>query len=270
MLLAAVMAACSCTRSSLTHFAQSSAAASGEVRVQVANVGFDEATGAHYVLLRDGTESHELPIMIGDNEAQAIMLALHGVKPERPLTHDLLKLVIEETGNRVDRIVIADMRDQVYYAKIFLDHGRYPIDCRPSDAIALAMGMNAPIFVNDRLFALASAPGAALTGRGGKLPLTTHALGMTVEQLTPELASYFGTSSERGVLVSAVDPIAKKAGVARGDIVVKIGNRDINALEDFSHTALSVKNSPVMLTLNRDGASRTVMLESEVTPEPQH
>ncbi len=269
MLFAAVLAACSCTRSSLTHSAQASAAAAGEIRVQVANVGFDQATGAHYVLLRDGTESHQLPIMIGDNEAQAIMLALHGVKTERPLTHDLLKSVIEQTGNQVDRIVIADMRDEVYYAKIFLDHGRYAIDCRPSDAIALAMGMNAPIFVSDRLFARVSTPGGVLAGRSGKLPLTTHALGMTVEQLTPELARYFGTSTERGVLVSAVDPIAKKAGVARGDIVVKIDNRDINALEDFSHTALGVKNSPVMLTLSRDGASRTVRLENEATPGPQ-
>jgi bifunctional DNase/RNase len=270
MLLAAVMAACSCTRSSLIHSDKSSAAGSNEVRVQVANVGFDEATGAHYVLLRGGTDSHELPIMIGDNEAQAIVLALHGVKPERPLTHDLLKSVIEKTGNHVDRIVIAEMRNEVYYAKIFLDHGRYSIDCRPSDAIALAMGTSAPIFVNDRLFAHASIPGEALSSQSGKLPPTTHALGLTVEQLTPELASYFGTSSEHGVLVSAVDPIASRAGVARGDIVVKIGNRDINALEDFSHTALGVRNGSVMLTLSRDGASRTVMLENLVTPEPRH
>lgn len=267
MLLAAVIAACSCTRSSNTQSTASVEA--NEVRVQVANVGFDQASGAHYVLLRDNNESHQLPIMIGDNEAQAIMLALHGVRTDRPLTHDLLKSVIEQTGNRVDRIVIAEMRDEVYYAKIFLDHGRYAIDCRPSDAIALAMGMDAPIFVNDRLFAQASAPGEALAQPSGDLPRTIHALGMTVEQLTPELASYFGTSPKGGVLVSAVDPIAKKAGVARGDIVVKIGARDINALEDFSPAALSVKNTPVALTLNRDGTSRTVMLESGITPAPR-
>src|SRR5208282_2605697 len=72
--------------------------------------------------------------------------------PERPLTHDLVRSIIGQTGNRVDRIVIGDMRNEVYYATIYMDGGRYTIDSRPSDAIALAMGMNAPIYVNDKLF----------------------------------------------------------------------------------------------------------------------
>ncbi|HZC45498.1 MAG TPA: bifunctional nuclease domain-containing protein, partial [Candidatus Acidoferrum sp.] len=218
LLLAAVVAACSCSRSPSN--SASAKVSPDEVRVQVARVGFDDQTGANYVLLLDQSESRSLPIMIGENEAQAILLALHGIKPERPFTHDLIRSIIGQTGNSVDRIVIADMRDEIYYATIFMDGGRYSIDSRPSDAIALAMGVNAPIYVNNKLFE--TAPAIGLGGAGGKIPDIARAFGLTVERLTPDLASAFGKSDERGVLVSEVSSSAKKSGIARGDIVVKV------------------------------------------------
>src|SRR5580693_487940 len=256
LLLAAVVAACSCSRSP----SDSSASAKlspNDVQVQVARVGFDDQTGANYVLLIDQKQSRVLPIMIGESEATAILLALHGVKPERPLTHDLVRSIIGQTGNSVDRIVIGDMRDEIYYATIYMDGGRYTIDSRPSDAIALAMGMNVPMYVNDKLF---ESPSAAGLGGGGKIPDTARALGLTVEQLTPDLASAFGQPSARGVLVSEVDSSAQKAGVARGDIVIKLGDREVKALDDFSAQASQLKNGSVTLTLNRDGSDRTVTL----------
>ena len=260
LLIAAVVAACSCGRSPSTGASTAAELSPDDVRVQVARVGFDDETGSHYVLLLDETESRELPIMIGESEAQAIMLALHGIKPERPFTHDLIRSIIGQTGNRVDRIVIADMRDEIYYATIYMDGGRYSIDSRPSDAIALAMGMNAPIYVNNKLFE--SAPALGL-GAGGKIPDTARALGLTVEQLTPDLASAFGQPGGRGVLVSGVSSSAKKAGVARGDIVVKVGDREVKALDDFSRQAAQLKRGgAVTLTLNRGGSNRTVTLES--------
>jgi bifunctional DNase/RNase len=255
LLLAAIVAACSCGRSPSN---QSTAKVSpDEVRVQVGRVGFDEETGSNFVLLVDEKESRTLPIMIGENEATAIMLALHGVKPERPLTHDLMGSIIGKTGNSVDRIVIGDMRDEIYYATIYMDGGRYSIDSRPSDAIALAMGTNAPIYVNSKLFESSSTLGL---GTGGKIPDTARALGLTVEQLTPELADAFGDKGVRGVLVSAADSPAKKAGVAPGDVVVAMDGRQVSALADFSTQAASVKSGSVTLTLNRDGANRTVTL----------
>ncbi|MFZ2060861.1 MAG: bifunctional nuclease domain-containing protein [Candidatus Binatus sp.] len=257
LLLAAVVAACSCTRSPNQSAAKVSP---DEVRVQVARVGFDDETGSNYVLLLDDTESRVLPIMIGENEATAILLALHGIKPERPFTHDLIRSIIGKTGNSVDRIEIADMRDEIYYATIYMDGGRYTIDSRPSDAIALAMNMNAPIYVNAKLFE--SAPGIGLGG-AGKIPDTARALGLTVEQLTPDLASAFGEPGGRGVLVSEVDSSAKKAGVARGDIVVKVGKNDVKALDDFNRQVADVKNGDVTLTLNRDGSNRTVRLAAD-------
>lgn len=256
MLLAAVLAACACSRSPSD---QSTAkVSSNEVRVQVARVGFDDESGSNYVLLVDEKESRALPIMIGENEAQAIMLALHGIKPERPLTHDLIGSIIGKTGNKVDRIVIGDMRDEVYYATIYMDGGRYTIDSRPSDAIALAMGMHAPIYVNDKLFESSSPLGL---GTSGKIPDTAQALGLTVEQFTPELARAFGASNARGVLVSEVDSSAKNAGVAPGDVVVGVDGRQVTVLEDFTKQAASLKSGTVTLRLTRDGSSRTVTLQ---------
>jgi hypothetical protein len=194
-----------------------------------------------------------LPILIGESEATAILLALHGIKPERPLTDDLVRSIIGQTGNRVDRIEIGDMRDEIYYATIYMDGGRYTIDSRPSDAIALAMNMNAPIYVNNKLFESSSAIGLG----------TARALGLTVEQLTPELASAFGESNQRGVLVSEVDSSAKKAGVARGDIVVKVDDHNVKALDDFSRQTAQLKNGTVTLMLNRGGSSRTVTLAAD-------
>jgi uncharacterized protein len=259
LLLAAVVAACSCGRSPFSSSA-SAKVSPDEVRVQVARVGFDDDTGSNYVLLTDETESRVLPMMIGESEATAILLALHGVKPERPLTNDLVRSIIGQTGNRVDRVVIGDMRNETYYATIFMDGGRYSIDSRPSDAIALAMGMNAPIYVNAKLF---DSSAAVELGHGGKIPDTVRALGLTVEQLTPDLASAFGQADTHGVLVSEVDSSAKSAGVARGDIVVKVGNNDVKALDDFSRDAASIKSGAVTLTLNRDGSSRTVTLAGD-------
>jgi uncharacterized protein len=255
LLLAALVAACACGRSASDRSAAK--VSPNEVRVRVARVGFDDESGSSYVLLVDEKESRALPIMIGENEAQAILLALHGIKPERPMTHDLISSIIGTTGNKVDRIVIADMRDEIYYATIYMDGGRYTIDSRPSDAIAVAMGMHAPIYVNDKLFESSSTAGLS---SGGKIPDTAQALGLTVEQFTPELASAFGEPNARGVLVSEVDSSAKNAGVAPGDLVVKVGGHQVTALEDFNRQTVGVKSGTVTLTLNRDGSSRTVTL----------
>src|SRR5260370_4942585 len=181
LLLAATIDACSCGRSTPRTASQESGISSDEVKVQVAKVGIDQETGAHYVLLQDDTESRELPIMIGESEAQAIMLSIQGIKPPRPFTHDLMRSIIAKTGNDVDRIVIAEMHDEIYYAKIYMDKGRYTIDSRPSDAIALAMGMNAPIYVNTKLLEATLAHNA----NGGESSSTHRPLGLYHDRHTP-------------------------------------------------------------------------------------
>jgi bifunctional DNase/RNase len=106
---------------------------------------------------RDG-ERRYLPIWIGVTEAQAIAYALQGVVPPRPMTHDLLKDVLEEVGVRVERIVITELRDGTFYALIHLSQNgsRYEISSRPSDAIALAVRVSVPIFANEEVLTEAS------------------------------------------------------------------------------------------------------------------
>jgi bifunctional DNase/RNase len=103
------------------------------------------------VILKDNNSDRYLPIWIGPCEADAITIELQEMPPQRPLTHDLLKSMIRELGGRVVQILINDLRNDVYYARIVidLDGKQIEVDSRPSDAIALAVRAKAPIFVAD-------------------------------------------------------------------------------------------------------------------------
>jgi len=230
-----------------------------QVRVDVTDVAYDHSTGAHYLVLEEKSGRRVLPIAIGDDEARAIMFELRGIKPERPLTYELLLRLIELTGNKLDRVVIGDVRDEVYYAKVYLDRGRYTLDSRPSDAIALAIGANAPIFVADRLLQTATAE-----TRMPQINLA-KAMGMTMQELTPELAQYFGVSVDSGVLVADIGGEAQNAGVQRGDIVTQIDGRPSTTLDEFSHAAalvISGGDSKVSLTIKRGDTVRIVTLNT--------
>jgi uncharacterized protein len=228
-----------------------------QVRVDVTDVAYDHSTGAHYLVLEEKAGRRVLPIAIGDDEAQAIMFELRGIKPQRPLTYELMLKLIEQTGNKVDRVVIGDLRDEVYYAKVYLDQGRYVLDSRPSDAIALAVGADAPIFVADKLLQTATAETAPP-------PINiVKGLGMTMQELTPELAQYFGVATHSGVLVADIGSNAQNAGVKRGDIVTQIDGRPITTLDDFSRAAALADarvNSDVTLTITRDDAVHLITL----------
>jgi len=102
------------------------------------------------VLLREADGERYLPIWIGAVEATAIAFAQQGVVPPRPLTHDLLKNVLESTGNALTEVRITKMTDGVFYAQLVLDSG-VEIDSRPSDSIALAMRTGARIVCSDVL-----------------------------------------------------------------------------------------------------------------------
>jgi bifunctional DNase/RNase len=230
-----------------------------QVRVDVTDVAYDHSTGAHYLVLEEKLGRRVLPIAIGDDEAQAILFELRGIKPERPLTYQLLLKMIQQTGNQIDSVAIGDLRDEVYYAKIYLDHGRYTLDSRPSDAIALAIGANAPIFVADKLLQTATAETRPLQINSVK------GLGMTLQELTPELAQYFGVTLHSGVLVADIGSNAQNAGVTRGDIITQVEGRPITALDDFSHAAamaVAGAASHVTLTIRRDDALHLITLKT--------
>lgn len=107
------------------------------------------ATGQHVVILREKGAARYLPIWIGNFEANAIALKITGVDAERPVTHDLLTSILRELGATVNRMVVTSVADDIFYARLYLlQAGReIEIDSRPSDAIALAVRFECPIYV---------------------------------------------------------------------------------------------------------------------------
>jgi len=122
------------------------------VHMKVRGVALDQQMNP-VVLLVDQTETLALPIWIGQAEATAIAMELQGVKAPRPMTHDLLRSVLQTLAISVTRIVVTEVKDSTYFAEIHLAGNGTPliIDSRPSDAIALALRSEAPIFVADNV-----------------------------------------------------------------------------------------------------------------------
>ena len=121
------------------------------IEVKVVNVAIDANSKMPVMVLKEKTGEKTLPIWIGLFEAQAIALALENVKPPRPLTHDLTKSLIEKLEGKVDKVVISDLKNNTFYAQILIKKNgeSIKVDSRPSDAIALALRLNVPIFIDE-------------------------------------------------------------------------------------------------------------------------
>jgi len=121
------------------------------IRVFVDKVGLDIESEQAIVLLKETQGETVLPIWVGPAEATAIALSVQGVNTSRPLTCDLLKEVIVNLHASVSRVYVSEFKEQTFFAQLVLEHGegQLEIDCRPSDAIALALRTEAPIYVSD-------------------------------------------------------------------------------------------------------------------------
>ncbi len=124
-----------------------------EREVKVRGLILDPANNSPVVILKDVASEAMLPIWIGVFEANAIAMEIEKAVPQRPMTHDLLKNVIAQLGASVERVVITDLIDSTFYAIIVLDVGgeKVIVDSRPSDAIALALRTDSPIFVAEHV-----------------------------------------------------------------------------------------------------------------------
>ncbi len=121
------------------------------IKMNVDGLLFDPRSGMYILLLKSIDGKSTLPIWIGKPEADSIALALGKVLTPRPLTHDLIKKVIEELNMTISRVVVREIVDNTYYAALYITDGKNekPIDSRPSDAVAIALRTNSPIYVND-------------------------------------------------------------------------------------------------------------------------
>jgi bifunctional DNase/RNase len=228
-------------------------------RVEVETVGFDQQAGTPFVALSDRAGGRSLQITIGADEARTITLELSGIKTPRPLTAELLRKVIARTGNAVDRVEITRVSDGVYFARIILNRGRLALDSRPSDAIALALGTRAPIYAAIALMRPAGAkPGEAAT------PATATNFGVTVQELTPDLAQYFDVEAGSGVLVAESNRLNV---LLPGDIVIEAGGRLMRATSDFARLSMP-DGAPLAMTVRRDGITRTLTLPPPVAASP--
>lgn len=123
------------------------------IKMTVRGIALDPITNMPIVILKDPEERRALPIWVGIFEANAIALELEKVSTPRPMTHDLLKNILEGLGITVQQIIVNDLKENTFYATIELNYNGsvISIDSRPSDAIALALRVNAPIFVSENV-----------------------------------------------------------------------------------------------------------------------
>jgi bifunctional DNase/RNase len=122
-----------------------------EIEMSIKGLSVDPITNMPIIVLRETGGERVLPIWVGVFEANAIALQIESVQTPRPMTHDLLKSVIDELGGRLDRIVVSELKDNTFYATLRLrsQRGSLTVDARPSDAIALALRSGARIFVEE-------------------------------------------------------------------------------------------------------------------------
>lgn len=129
------------------------------VEVKIGALIMDPNSNTPIVVLKGVDSEKILPIWVGPFEANAIALEIEKIAPQRPMTHDLLRNFIIEMGYTVDKIIISDLKDNTFYAVIELvsnGSGKASFDARPSDAIALALRTDCPIFVEEKVFEISS------------------------------------------------------------------------------------------------------------------
>lgn len=153
------------------------------VKAKINGLALDVTSNSPVVVLAPEDGDLVLPIWIGHFEAWAIAMELSGVASKRPLTHDLLNGVIGQLGGSVTKVEVTELREQTFYAKIFVNRNgqTLEIDARPSDSIALALKAKAPIFVNEELF-----QARPQQGEGGQEQYDPEALKERLRNLNPE------------------------------------------------------------------------------------
>jgi bifunctional DNase/RNase len=230
------------------------------IEVRVRGVTVDPQGGSPVVLLEALPAARVLPIWVGVFEARAIAMALEKVVPPRPMTHDLIKNLLNDMQAHVTSVMITDLKDNTFYAQIAVSDGdrRLQIDARPSDAIALALRLEAPIYVTPTVFD--NAPAVDLHVHETTPMTVLKRYGLTLQDLTASLAEHFHLDTPEGVLVSDVEAGsgAERDGMRRGDIVVAVNQDKIPNLNTFE--AVLKQTGNIALQIVRADKRLTILL----------
>ena len=229
------------------------------VEMEVKGVRLDAMETNPVVLLVDKEGKKALPIWIGLLEANAIDKELRNIPSTRPLTHDLLHSILTQAQVEVKEIRIVDLKDNTYYATLFLkmEKGVIEVDARPSDAIILALKSKTPIYVSTKIF---DEQGIALTQKSA----FGERFGIRIQELTPALASNFNFKGEKGVLVAEVLPgsVSESSGIKAGDIIAKVNSKEVGSVQEFEKMFDTAKaGDSLRILLFRDDKFKEVDLE---------
>lgn len=225
------------------------------IQMKVRGITIDQKTQQPVVLLVDMDGKRVLPIWIGTAEARAIAMELEGLSTPRPMTHDLIMNILTELKADIEKITITELKDNTYFAMLSIKGKKGPVtvDSRPSDAIALALKLKAPIYVNNVVLET-----ARLINLTAELPQEKweEKFGFHIQELTPEIAEYFQMAKKQGVLIIDVKKgsSGEKAGLRQGDIITAVGDYPVSCLEDLS-SSLSQQKKAFRLTVLREGQS---------------
>ena len=228
------------------------------VRMERAKIMISETEDRQLIWLKEPDGARNFPIVIGIAEAFAIDRRLKGIRTPRPLTHDLLATVIETLGGQLEKILVNDLRQGTFFARLIVrQNGELKeIDARPSDAIILALKSKIPILVATKIL---NEQGIALTQKS----LHGERFGIRIQELTPALASHFNFKDRKGVLVAEVVPssVSEAAGIKAGDIITKVNSKEVGSVQEFEviFDRLGSDNS-VQILLFRDNKSQEVNL----------
>jgi hypothetical protein len=168
-----------------------------DVPVELSRIVITETSPEQVIFLREKNGTRNFPILIGIGEAVAIDRRLKGVQMPRPMTHDLLAHVIEAMGGRIERIVVNDLRDATFIATIYIRRGGeiIPIDSRPSDAIALGIAQDTPLFVAEHVLQKVLSEEVTVAQQHGRLEVRRNELADHINELREQLQDEGFTST---------------------------------------------------------------------------
>ena len=232
------------------------------VETKIKTLMMDPTSQSPVIVLETVPDKRLLPIWIDVPEARAIALELEHVKTPRPLTHDLIRNILRQLGATLRRVVITDLANNTYLAILSLTFKgqEFQIDSRPSDAIAIALRMGAPIYASTQVLAKSKsvpAPSAGTEPIQGKL-------GIHAQDLTQELATLLDVPLQKGILVADViqGSAAMSAGLQRGDIITRANQKPIHSTSDFEALLRATKPpAKIELEVIKKGRSTTIVID---------